>query len=218
MDIQQAINLLSNENHKYFVEQINHFEIDTTKPLKYYLDFINSDIIGWFKSAPTNIKAESTYYKFKSPLGTLLQNKDIVQEYGLTYCNTLSNNITTVFSKHKKEILKERKTNNVTIEDTRKDTINSTSDTSSEIIEDTDDEQEDDSGLGHPDQWVNKDISTTTNDDYKQKYENLQLRYDNLQESYDTLTKDYHYVKGQFERTDSELSRVWEFLNKFASK
>lgn len=208
MDIQQAINLLSGENHKYFVEQINHFKIDTTSQLKDYLDFINSDIIGWFKSAPENIKAESTYYKFKSPINNLLEHKDVIEHYGHTYCTTLAKNITKTFSKHKQDIIKRNKSININHQP-----LNVHTDTCS----DTSTEPEDNSSIPDP-VYQDPNENTITNIDYKNKYESLKQIHKNLQESYNKLEIDNQYLKGQFERTDGELKRVWDFLNKFISK
>lgn len=132
MDIQQAINLLSGENHKYFLEQINHFEIDVTTPLKQYLDSIDNDVLAWFKLAPENIKAESTYYKFKSPVQNLLQHKDVVQQNGHIYCNTLYNKIKSVFSKHKQDIVKDEKKINIDENNEHKTNTYASSDTSTE--------------------------------------------------------------------------------------
>jgi hypothetical protein len=176
MDIQQAINLLTTENHRYFVEQINHFSIDKTSPLIDYLDFINSDIIGWFKSAPENIKAESTYYKFKSPINNLLERPDVIEQYGLTYCTTLAKNITKTFSKHKQDIIKRSKNININ-EDTY-----ANSDTSSETNYDTDDEPEDKSSIPDP-VYEDPKLKKETVDDYTKK---LQILDSQLQ---DALTK-----------------------------
>jgi hypothetical protein len=140
MNVQQAIDILLSqpENHKYFIQQINHFNIDKTSPIKDYLDFINGDIIAWFKSAPENIKAESTYYKFKAPLNTLLEHELVIKQCEHTFCTTLAKNITKTFSKHKQEIINERN-NNINIDDNVINT-HSDSDTYSEI--ETNDESE----------------------------------------------------------------------------
>lgn len=221
MNIQQAINLLSGENHKYFVEQINHFKIDTTSQLKDYLDFINSDIIGWFKSAPENIKAESTYYKFKSPINNLLEHKDVIEQCEHTYCRTLAKNITNTFSKHKQQIIKRNKSININ-EQPMNTSTSSNYDTYSEISHDT--EPENKSGLGNPDdlQYDDPKEYNKTDNDYKHKYESLQQKYNNLEESYDELMKNHQYLKGQYDKTNNELERTWEhikdILNKLAPK
>jgi hypothetical protein len=215
MNIQQAINLLSGENHKYFVEQINHFKIDTSSQLKDYLDFINSDIIGWFKSAPENIKAESTYYKFKSPINNLLEHKNVIEQCEHTYCTTLAKNITKTFSKYKKDIIKRNKS--ISINQHQAHTPSSSHDT--ETNDYSDNEPDNNSGLGDPDDLEYADpLKYKTDIDYKNKYESLQQIHNNLQDDYNALMKDHQYLKGQYERCNSELIRVWDFLNKFVSK
>ena len=209
MDIQQAINLLSGENHKYFLEQINHFEIDVTTPLKEYLDSIDNDVLAWFKLAPENIKAESTYYKFKSPVQNLLQHKDVVQQNGHIYCNTLYNKIKSVFSKHKQDIVKDEKKINIDENNEHKTNTYASSDTSTE--------PEDNSSIPDP-EYEDPKQKQATNIDYKNKYETLlQKNLELITENKMLETSEYHY-KALIEILKNDKEQLIKLLVQFAHK
>jgi len=211
MDIQQAINLLSGENHKFFKEQVSYFEIDITTPLKEYLDIIDNDVLEWFKSAPKQYTKESTFFKFKSPLHTLLQHKDVVEQYGHTYCNTLSNKITNVFSKHKKDIVKNDKKINID--------KNNEDQTSTYASSDTSTEHEDKTPLNIDDiVYDDPNQKQATNIDYTKKIHDLEAK---LQESTTEIkmleTSVYHY-KELIEVLRNDKEHLMKLLCQFAPK
>lgn len=209
MNIQQAINLLSGENHKYFVEQINHFEIDKTSPLKDYLVSIDNDVLTWFKSAPKKYTKESTYYKFKSPVQNLLQHKDVVEQNGHTFCNTLFNKIKNVFSNYKNDIVKDDKM--INIDKVKEDQ------TSTYASSETSTEPEDTSSIPDPvyqDPKQNKE----TNIDYKNKYDILLQNHLDLITENKMLETSVHHYKILIEILKNDKEQLMKLLGQFAPK
>lgn len=217
MNIQQAINILapSKEAHDNFIKQIKHFEIDEKSELKDYLQSINDDVLAWLNSAPENIKKESTFFKYKSPIGKLLEHEDVIKLYGHTYCNKLAKEITNVFSKHKKDIIKQRN-NNVVIEDTNNITSQSSisdSDTSSDT-ESNDDSELDINKLVPADKINKNDAQILKTDNNIE----LQKQIEILNEKLVMQEKYYESIINYYKSTQEQLMKLLGQLGQFAPK
>jgi T5orf172 domain len=203
MNIKQAIDILtksSNDNHKYFIDQLNHFKIQQTSPLKDYLDFINKDVLEWFRTSPESIKAQSTFYKFKAPINTLLEHKDVIETYGHTFCTTLARQITQVFSQNRECIIKERN-NNIYIDNKNNNDTNSETDSN-----------EASSMVPNDIRNKNENITTEPLHNYELQEQNnkLQVQYEILQAKHSIQDKYYETILNNQHKYQDTIIKYYE--------
>lgn len=186
MIIQDAIQFLTKipEKHKYFIEQLQHFHVEHSSPLKDYLDIIDNDVLLWLNNSPLRIKAKSTFYKFKSPIHSLLESSLVIEQYGQSYCTNLAKKITQVFSKHIQGIINERNPDtNVNIEETTH--TETTSDTESNDGTEIDLEKLEPSKLEHTHSTKNNHDLITQIELLKHKLDTQKLYYEAMLNSQD---------------------------------
>lgn len=119
MNIQETSAFLT-ENSKpiindYFQKQCRIFNLNSTSPLKDYLDFINSDPVHWFNSLPTDLQSKSAFHKYKEPIYKLLKHTKIHELYGNDYCDTIINNMKQAFITTCQSLIDDRKKTKQTI-------------------------------------------------------------------------------------------------------
>lgn len=202
MDIQQALSLLaeiSAENHKNFKKQTNHFKIELTDPLKDYLDTIDSDVTKWLKTTPDSYKKKSTFYAFKSPVCTLLKHKDVIAQFGETYCTLLSEKIKQVFSDNIDNIINERtKKNCIEIQDTQTtDNDTSTDDNDSENSDDTQSIKSNHSSFPENIEYRNPKDRKKTIDDYNKRINDLETKNQEAQTTIKLLQTELVCIKNE---------------------
>lgn len=197
MDIRRALTLLTNgENNKYFKDQVKHFHKEQRSPLKEYIELVNKDPVQWLRSLPKGIKSKSTFHKYKAPLYVLLENEEVNEEYGESYCVSVIKNIKDSFKENIDNIINERK-----------NTTTSGSDSANKSLDFDNPSDEEDSVLD----LNNLEVANTTCQDD----DNCN---NDIQEEYAKLKKSYELMKVRLEYTERELSRVWELVHKMASK
>lgn len=201
MNIQETSAFLT-ENSKpiindYFQKQIRIFNLNTTSPLKDYLDFINSDPVHWFNSLPTDLQSKSAFHKYKEPIYKLLKHTKIHELYGKDYCDTIINNMKQAFITTCQSLIDQRKTTkqSISIADTTSETD---SIHESDIIDTNIPEPIDDN---------------TENDGYCYK----QL-YMDFTEKYNALERKHLQTQTTLECTERELQRVWDIVKNLTSK
>jgi hypothetical protein len=112
MNIQQALDIVSkasNADHfKYFKEQIRHFKLEPSSSLKQYFDYICQDTLTWLQTLPSNAKSKSTFNKYKASVYLLLEQNEVVAEFGNQYCETAMKAIKECFKEHIDNVVKQR--------------------------------------------------------------------------------------------------------------
>jgi hypothetical protein len=198
MDINTATLLLTNtENIKYFKDQCKHFQRESTSLLTDYFETINADAVAWLRSLPKGVKSKSSFYKYITPLYSLLVNIDVIKACGENLCTSLHTTIKRVFKDNVDRIINERKQHdNAPEKYTDDDEENSIDLDILEVVDVTYDTEE------------HNDLAYTTPNSSSQT----------LQQKYDDLFKEYIRLKALYERAEIELSRVWDLVNKIVSK
>jgi hypothetical protein len=220
MDIKQCISVLSQEKNKdhikYFKEQVKIYNYDTTEQLKTLLDNINNNPKEWLTSLPKSAKKVASIRKYKVALCVLLDTKQVIDVLGTEYCVDVRNTINTYFKDNVQDLVNKRE----------KEVHHEINSENADIDQEVCSESNDDvcSELDIDQLYVVEPSLHSINDgSVEPKHDlvntnNQTSSTKTLQEKYDELVKEHIRVKALHERAEMELTRVWGFVNKLATK
>ncbi len=88
MDIQKATKIFTNaEQCRHFTKQVASLNIQSSTNLTDFFNIITQNPLHWLNSLPKEAQSDDALRKYKTPLNTLLNNTEVKQSLGETFCD-----------------------------------------------------------------------------------------------------------------------------------
>lgn len=213
MDVQQATQLFTNaEQLKHFKDQVKTLNVQPSTNLQDFFNIITQDTLNWLSTLPKGAQKEDALRKYKTPLNTLLNNKQVQEALGQKYCETTRTTIKQGYKDNIDSVIQQRSRTMTLPPDTKNDDTTNNIDEipTSETCDDTESESE--ASLALEDiEYQNPKDKTKTIDDYKSMYEKLKQRYEQLEFK-------HKEQQALLQELRNDKAQMFNLMNKLVSK
>jgi hypothetical protein len=184
MDIQKATTLFNNaEQSRHFTKLIASLNLQSSTNITDFFNIITHNPLQWLNLLPKEAQSDDAFRKYKTPLYTLLNNTEVKQIVGETFCDNTRKLIQKGYKDNIEQVLKLRN-NTMNID------INNELDEQETLCDDNS-ETDITSVLNIDDiEYQNQ----KTNDDYQNKIKNLEEKYKDALTEIKVLQTSLHHI------------------------